>query len=148
MTVELQIQNACSVADLPADEVFERWVGAALQNLDNAILTIRLVDAEESRELNSRFRNKDKPTNVLSFPAELPPEVDLPLLGDIVICAPLVMQEAEEQGKSAEAHWAHLSIHGVFHLLGYDHQDEDEAREMESLETQILDTLGFSDPYG
>jgi len=147
MNIELQIQNASSVTDVPSDEEFNRWVSAALRQHGDAVLTIRLVDAEESRTLNARFRQQDKPTNVLSFPAELPDEIDLPLLGDIVICAPLVVAEAAEQAKTVQSHWAHLSIHGVFHLLGHDHQDDEEALEMEALESGVMRTLGFPDPY-
>lgn len=110
-------------------------------------LLIRLVGKEESRRLNAQFRNMDKPTNVLSFPADLPPEIKLPLLGDIVICANLVGSEAAEQGKSLESHWAHLTIHGILHLLGYDHQNEKAAAKMESLESYILKSLGYPDPY-
>jgi probable rRNA maturation factor len=106
-----------------------------------------LVDEPESRALNERYRGKDRPTNVLSFPAELPEELDIPLLGDIVICAPLVAEEASSQGKPVEAHWAHLVVHGVLHLLGHDHQLESEAREMEALEVELLASLGFPNPY-
>jgi probable rRNA maturation factor len=110
-------------------------------------LTLRLVDRDESRALNLRYRGQDKPTNVLSFPAGLPCGLDLPLLGDIVICAPLVGEEAEKQHKSLQSHWAHLVIHGVLHLLGHDHQDEKEAVDMEAIEVDLLASLGFSDPY-
>jgi probable rRNA maturation factor len=147
MKIELQVQNASSVAAVPPDEEFSLWVTAALQKHGDAVLTIRLVDSDESQALNSRFRGQDKPTNVLSFPADLPDEIDLPLLGDIVICAPLVESEALEQGKTLQSHWAHLSIHGVFHLLGHDHQSDEEALEMETLESQVMTTLGFPDPY-
>jgi len=113
----------------------------------DAELLIRLVDRQESRELNAQYRHKNKATNVLSFPADLPEEIGLRLLGDIIICAPIVADEAREQHKTAEAHWAHLTIHGILHLLGHDHQAEEEASEMESLEIRILQSLGFPDPY-
>jgi probable rRNA maturation factor len=147
MTIEVDVQLATVFQPLPRQLEFNRWVTAALQQKTDAELTLRLVDQAESQELNSRYRGKDAPTNVLSFPAGLPTGMDIPLLGDVVICAPLVHQEAAEQHKSVEAHWAHLVIHGVLHLLGYDHQDEQEAREMETLEVNLLFSLGFPDPY-
>ncbi|MCB1807111.1 MAG: rRNA maturation RNase YbeY, partial [Candidatus Competibacteraceae bacterium] len=111
-------------------------------------LTIRLVDEAESSMLNESYRHKQGPTNVLSFPFEAPiPEIDMPLLGDIVICVPVVEHEAAEQNKPLMAHWAHLVIHGVLHLQGYDHQTETEADVMEALEVTLLDRLGFPDPY-
>lgn len=110
-------------------------------------LAIVLADDGTVRELNRRYRGQDKPTNVLSFPADLPADLDLPLLGDLVICAPVVAREAAEQGKSLQAHWAHLVIHGCLHLLGHDHIEEDEAEAMEALERQLLAGLGYPDPY-
>jgi probable rRNA maturation factor len=147
MTIELQVQRATASEQLPADSQFQRWVRAALAECADAVLTIRIVDREESRQLNARYRGQDKATNVLSFPADLPAEIDLPLLGDIVICAPLVAAEADAQGKSVEAHWAHLTIHGVLHLLGHDHQQPEEAKAMESLEVSLLESLGIGSPY-
>ena len=147
MTIEVDLQLATEFQPLPGKQDFELWVCAALQGKADAELTVRLVDEAESRELNSKYRGKNTPTNVLSFPAGLPPGVDIPLLGDVVICAPLVNREAGEQRKPALAHWAHLVIHGVLHLLGHDHQEEQEARLMESLEVDLLFSLGFPDPY-
>lgn len=147
MALELDLQLTGEWAQLPAAEDFEAWVKTALEPGGNAELTVRVVGRDESRELNKTFRGKDSETNVLSFPAELPEGIDLPLLGDIVICAPLVSDEAEEQGKAVQDHWAHLTIHGVLHLLGYDHLDDKEAEEMESLEVSLLDSLGIADPY-
>lgn len=147
MTIEVDVQNATGFDPVPGDGQFDRWVSAALQDRRDAELTLRLVDEPESRALNERYRGKDRPTNVLSFPAELPEELDIPLLGDIVICAPLVAEEASSQGKPVEAHWAHLVVHGVLHLLGHDHQQEAEAREMEALEVELLASLGFPNPY-
>lgn len=147
MTIEVDVQHATVFQPLPGNQEFNLWVSTALQENDDAALTLRLVDEAESRELNSRFRGKDAPTNVLSFPAELPPGIDIPLLGDIVICAPLVHEEAAAQNKPVQAHWAHLVIHGVLHLLGHDHQDEQEAREMETIEVDLLFSLGFPNPY-
>jgi probable rRNA maturation factor len=147
VTIELEVQNATSFRPVPADEQFRLWVEAALQGTTEAVLTVRLVDDGESRELNKRYRGKNKPTNVLSFPADLPVEVGIPLLGDVVICAPLVGAEAEAQQKPAHSHWAHLTIHGVLHLLGYDHQEKKAAEEMEALEADLLHSLGIRNPY-
>jgi len=137
-------------AGLPSAVSFRRWVEAALRGAKRrkpAELAIRIVDIDEGRALNRDYRGKDYATNVLSFPAELPPGVVLPLIGDLAICAPVVLREATEQGKAARDHWAHLTIHGVLHLLGYDHIEDSEAQTMEALETRILAGLGIADPY-
>ena len=135
-------------AGLPAATSFRRWAAAAAQGrIKRADLAIRLVDAKEGRALNRHYRGKDYATNVLSFPVELPEGVTLPLLGDLVICAPVVAKEALEQGKPLNAHYAHLTIHGVLHLLGLDHEDEREAEAIEQIERDILATLGLPDPY-
>ena len=147
MKLDVDVQIATVFSPLPAGSELELWVQTALRDQAKTELTLRLVDSKESSELNSRYRGKDQPTNVLSFPAELPPGVDIPLLGDIVICAPLVSEEAAAQGKSLQAHFAHLVIHGVLHLQGYDHQDDEQAAEMEALEVEMLDSLGFANPY-
>ena len=147
MAIELDLQRAERFENAPADEQFETWVTAVLQSRGDAELTIRLVGREESRTLNHTYRGKDRETNVLSCPSELPDGVDIPLLGDIVICVPLVEQEALEQAKPVEHHWAHLTLHGLLHLLGYDHVEESDAKEMEALETSLLASLGISDPY-
>ncbi|MBI2381668.1 MAG: rRNA maturation RNase YbeY [Gammaproteobacteria bacterium] len=147
--LSLDLQLASETTGLPGPEQFESWVAAALDGLrgTDTELTVRLVDEVEGRELNREYRRKDYATNVLSFPFEAPPGVDLPLLGDLVICAPVVTREAAEQGKPVLHHWAHLTVHGVLHCLGYDHIDDDEAEEMEALETQVLARLGIPDPY-
>ncbi|QSX29177.1 rRNA maturation RNase YbeY [Shewanella cyperi] len=148
LELELDLQNACTSKQVPSEAQFELWVRTALGNtLPQAELTIRLVDSDESRSLNHSYRGKDKPTNVLSFPFEAPPGVELPLLGDLVICAEVVENEAAEQHKTLEAHWAHMVVHGCLHLLGYDHIEDAEAEEMEALETELLQGLGFADPY-
>ena len=113
----------------------------------HAELTIRIVDEAEGRELNRRWCDRDYATNVLSFPAEGLADIAPDLLGDIVLCAPVVTAEAAAQGKSAAAHWTHLTVHGVLHLLGFDHQDEHSAAAMEEHERAILASLGFADPY-
>ena len=147
MIIDLQI--ACEQeTDLPTAEQIEQWATAAVQpQSDEVEMTVRIVDEAESHELNLNYRGKDRPTNVLSFPFECPDEVELPLLGDLVICRQVVEREAQEQDKSVMAHWAHMVVHGSLHLLGYDHIEDDEAEEMESLETQIMTGLGFVDPY-
>ena len=134
-------------AGIPAATSFRRWVAAALDGrIRRADLAIRLVDNKEGRALNRHYRGKDYATNVLSFPAELPEGVKLPLLGDLVICVPVVAREAREQGKQLNDHYAHLTVHGALHLLGWDHEDEREAECMEQLEREILATRGISDP--
>ena len=147
MIIDLQI--ACEQeSGLPTAEQIEQWATAAIQPQSNEVeMTVRIVDEAESHELNLNYRGKDRPTNVLSFPFECPDEVELPLLGDLVICRQVVEREAQEQDKPAMAHWAHMVVHGSLHLLGYDHIEDDEAEEMESLETQIMTGLGFADPY-
>ena len=125
-----------------------RWVRAALPTAQaNAELSIRIVDEAEGRALNARYRRQRHPTNVLSFRAELPRELDIPFIGDIVVCAPVVEREAREQGKPPRAHWAHMLVHGTLHLLGFDHQRPREARRMEATERAILATLNIPDPY-
>lgn len=146
--IELDLQLASSSTSLPTKAQFQTWVEAALLTYNKPFeLTIRLVDNEESQALNLQYRDKDKSTNVLSFPFEVPEGIDLPLLGDLIVCCPVVESEAIEQKKSSEAHWAHMVIHGCLHLLGYDHIEDDEAQEMESLEIDILAKLGFNNPY-
>lgn len=146
MIVDLQI--ATEASDLPSQTDIEQWARAALQNGDpDAELSVRIVGNEESQTLNAHYRQKDKPTNVLSFPADLPEGVDIPLLGDLVICAPVVEVEAQQQGKTSQAHWAHMVVHGTLHLQGYDHIDDAEAEAMEALETQILCKMGYPAPY-
>jgi probable rRNA maturation factor len=148
MSLEVEIQTATAADDLPNEEDFILWVRAALQQREApAEVVIRLVDEAESRQLNRDYRDKDRPTNVLSFPFEAPPQVPSLLLGDLVICVPLVRQEAREQGKAELAHWAHLVVHGMLHLLGYDHLTDAEAETMEGLERRILAQLHFPDPY-
>ena len=147
MNVEVDIQRATDAPDQPDDDSLMRWAALALRDHPGKELTIRLVDAEESQSLNNDYRDKNYPTNVLSFPADLPPELNIPLLGDLVICVPVVNREAVEQGKAREAHWAHMVIHGCLHLLGHDHIDDTEAEVMEHLERQLLAELDIADPY-
>ncbi|AMB85144.1 rRNA maturation factor [Pseudomonas agarici] len=146
--LELDLQLA-SAAPTPSENDLRTWCELALrQRSADSELTIRLVDEAEGRELNHTWRQKDYATNVLSFPADVPDELlDIPLLGDLVICVPVVAREAAEQGKALDAHWAHLVIHGCLHLLGYDHIDDAQAEEMEALERELLAELGHPDPY-
>ena len=145
--VDLQIATE-NLEGLPTEEQITQWATAAVQpEGDEVEMTVRIVDEAESHELNLTYRGKDRPTNVLSFPFECPDEVVLPLLGDLVICRQVVEREAAEQEKPLMAHWAHMVVHGSLHLLGYDHIEDYEAEEMESLETQIMQGLGFDDPY-
>ena len=145
--VDLQIATE-NLEGLPTEEQIVQWATAAVQlEGDEVEMTVRIVDEAESHELNLTYRGKDRPTNVLSFPFECPDEVELPLLGDLVICRQVVEREAAEQEKPLMAHWAHMVVHGSLHLLGYDHVEDNEAEEMESLETQIMQGLGFDDPY-
>ena len=170
LILDIQVVN---VEDsYPSKNDFERWINQTLVlahsnnekpaknivdtrpetgNEQTHELSIRLVNEKEGSNLNQTYRDKTGPTNVLSFPfenpANLPPDQNLPLLGDIVICVPLVRQEALAQGKAEINHWAHLTIHGTLHLLGYDHTNDEEAQIMEQLETEILADLGFPDPY-
>lgn len=153
LELDLQIAWEGSTA-LPSASEFSHWARTALTQAGftppeglPTEMTLRVVGSDESRTLNHTYRGKDKPTNVLSFPFEAPDSVELALLGDLVICAPIVALEAREQNKTTTAHWAHLVVHGTLHLLGFDHLDEEEAAEMEALEVQILERLGFADPY-
>ncbi len=153
MNLLLDVQLAESIEQLntlPTVEQLSLWASTALlgrTEFEEPELTIRLTDEEESQALNSEYRGKDKPTNVLSFPFEMPPGIPLELLGDLIICVGVVEREAQEQAKTTEAHWAHMVIHGCLHLLGYDHIKDDEAEEMEALERDLLASLGYPDPY-
>ncbi|MDP5150199.1 rRNA maturation RNase YbeY [Rheinheimera baltica] len=148
MAITLDLQLACTIDNIPAETQFQLWLEAAILPFQaEAEVTIRIVDNNESQQLNLGYRGKDKPTNVLSFPFQCPPGIELPLLGDLVICAPVVMQEATEQGKSLNAHWAHMVIHGCLHLLGFDHINDDDAEQMEAEEVTILQHLGITNPY-
>lgn len=148
MSIILDLQQASSAANLPESAQFQQWLDAAvLPFQSDAEVTIRIVDNAESQQLNLQYRGKDKPTNVLSFPFQCPPGIELPLLGDLVICAEVVATEASEQGKPLSAHWAHMVVHGCLHLLGFDHINDAEAEEMEAEEIQILQQLGIANPY-
>ncbi|MEC6825150.1 rRNA maturation RNase YbeY [Photobacterium piscicola] len=149
MAIYLDLQLATAdETELPTEAEFQQWLNAAVTPFQaNAEVTIRLVDEQESHALNLEYRGKDRPTNVLSFPFEAPPEIEMDLLGDLIICRQVVEAEALEQPKPLKAHWAHMVVHGSLHLLGYDHIEDDEAEEMEALETEIMQNMGFVDPY-
>ncbi|MEM9302044.1 MAG: rRNA maturation RNase YbeY [Pseudomonadota bacterium] len=148
LSVEISVASALEgAADLPEPASIEAWAAAGAEGLA-AHVDVRVVDAEEMQSLNRDFRGKDRPTNVLSFPADADlPLPGPPLLGDIALCAPVIAREAAEQGKPPEDHWAHLVIHGILHLRGFDHISDSEAEEMESLERCLLEKLGIPDPY-
>lgn len=149
MTLELTVQNNCQAHDIPSESSLLEWIHAATTELqENAELCIRIVDSNEIQELNKLYRHKDKPTNVLSFPFDMEDlELDQLILGDLVICADIIRQEAQQQHKTLTAHWAHMVIHGTLHLLGYDHQLDADAEVMEQLEINILQKLGYNNPY-
>ncbi|MDW7549657.1 rRNA maturation RNase YbeY [Pseudoalteromonas sp. McH1-7] len=148
MDLMLDLQVACEFDNLPSEAQFQVWAEHALtQFREEAELTIRIADEQESQELNSQYRGKDKPTNVLSFPFDAPPGIELPLIGDLIICPQVVYQESVEQEKTFHDHFAHMVIHGCLHLLGFDHINEQDAVEMETIEKQILASLHIADPY-
>lgn len=145
--IEIDLQIACKHKPIPSVEDFQRWVEAALVAEEDGVhyeVCIRVVNAKESQKLNHQFRQKNKPTNVLSFGYG---DEGLPLLGDLVICAEVVSHEAQAQNKPELAHWAHLTIHGLLHLQGFDHEKPDDAEKMESKEIAILEKLGIENPY-
>ncbi|MGQ0618956.1 MAG: rRNA maturation RNase YbeY [Panacagrimonas sp.] len=142
---EILVQRRVPPAGVPSASTLRGWALATL-GANAGDLTIRVVDEAESHELNQRYRGKDKSTNVLSFPYD-GDMLDMPMLGDLVICAPVVNREAEEQHKDPRAHWAHMVVHGCLHLLGYDHMADQDAEKMESREREILAGFGFADPY-
>jgi len=156
MQPQVDIQIACRPApDESIQAQFNTWVAAALSAArsqgvsiaESPEVTIRVVAQDESQDLNSTYRGKDKPTNVLSFPFEQPPGLELPILGDLAVCHDVVCEEAKQQNKTVAQHWAHMIIHGTLHLMGYDHINDEDAEQMERLEVEILNNLGIDDPY-
>ncbi|MDA9908933.1 rRNA maturation RNase YbeY [Gammaproteobacteria bacterium] len=156
MNVTIELMNASSDSSLPALKDFQRWTDTTMGALskfndqtlpDSTELSIRVIDEDESADLNANYRQKQGATNILSFPYSGIQGTDINLLGDLAICAPLVRKEAAEQDKTLDAHWAHLIVHGVLHLNGFDHEEDTAAKEMETLETTILKTLGYKNPY-
>jgi len=151
--VNLEVQYTEQAEEPPSIDEFQSWANMALINEKEVQVSLRVVGEEESQSLNKEYRNKDKSTNVLSFPMEIPQalvdEIDMPvILGDLIICAPVVEQEARQQNKTSKAHWAHMVIHGMLHLQGYDHISDEQAEEMEILEIKLLQQLGIENPYG
>lgn len=146
-TLTVDVQNAFDGPGVPEASLLEAWARAAWLDENPSEVTIRIVDVAEGQELNHQYRGKDKPTNVLSFPFEAPAGITLPLAGDLVICAPVVEDEAKEQNKSLASHWAHMVMHGMLHLQGYDHIDDQDAEAMEALEIRLLAQFGFGNPY-
>ena len=154
MTAQVDVQLAADDESIPTADVIAIWVNRAIDaagSASNMEVSVRVVDADEMQQLNSEFRDQDKPTNVLSFPAGdlagLPDEAQRPL-GDIVVCAAVVADEAQQQGKTQSDHWAHMIVHGTLHLLGFDHESDSDAIEMESLEIRIMTDHGIASPYG
>lgn len=147
MTIQLDVQIAIQDSNLPTSSDLKTWAEEIPSSEIDANICLRVVDENEAKDLNNRFRKIDKATNVLSFPADIPKEVRLNYLGDVVICAPVVFQEAAAQGKDPSSHWAHLLVHGILHLQGYTHDDEKQAENMEALEIKILERLGIENPY-
>lgn len=146
--MNMDIQNVSGISSLPSNETIIQWAVLALdEKHKDAEITLRVVDEEEGHMLNKEWRNKNSATNVLSFPIGEPIEQAPNLLGDIVVCAPVVEKEAKTQKIDIEAHWAHLIIHGILHLQGYDHQSDDDANIMESKEIIILKKIGYANPY-
>jgi len=148
LRLSLTIQRAVRSKTIPSDALLRRYARAALAQFDGKLaLTLRIVGETESQQLNGIYRNKNTPTNVLSFPFDAAPDFAIPYLGDLVVCAKVVQREAAEQGKKLNHHWAHMVIHGCLHLLGYDHIKNQDADEMEALERTILAQLNIPDPY-
>ncbi|MGZ4980212.1 MAG: rRNA maturation RNase YbeY [Methylobacter sp.] len=145
---QIEVQAVFNSAGQPDQQQIQLWVDTALADYDqDTEIVVRIVDEQESAELNEQYRHKSGPTNILSFPVDVPEGIELDLLGDLVICAPVVEKEALEQGKILDHHWAHIIVHGVLHLLGYDHINDDEAELMENKEIAILNKLHINDPY-
>ena len=149
VTIEMSVSDNLDAeeGDIPDADLVQQWAEKACLCDDRVVTSVQIVSKDEMRELNNTWRGKDRPTHVLSFPMQSPDEVDLKILGDLALCADVINTEAIEQHKPAQAHWAHMVVHGMLHLQGYDHIDEHQAEEMEALEIRILDQLGFDNPY-
>ncbi len=147
MTIQLDVQIAVQGPDIPALSDFKTWAAKIPSPDTETHVCLRIADEDEVRKLNKRFRNVDKATNVLSFPADVPKELGVNFLGDVVVCAPVVLREAQAQGKDLFSHWAHLCVHGILHLQGHTHDNDSQAERMEALEIETLKKLGMDNPY-
>lgn len=147
VSIELSISEGINEEALPSEEKLQHWAQASYLGDDAAVASLQIVASDEMQDLNKNYRGKDKPTNVLSFPMEVPPEIGINILGDLALCDEVIESEAKEQGKSSAAHWAHMVVHGMLHLQGYDHIEDEEAELMEAKEIEIMNTLGFENPY-
>ena len=149
VSIEMSVSDSLDSeeGDIPDPALMQQWAQTACLCDDEVVTSVQIVSSDEMRELNNTWRSKDQPTNVLSFPMQSPADLDLKILGDLALCADVIRTEAKQQHKPLQAHWAHMVVHGMLHLQGYDHIDEDEADEMEALEVRILDQLGFDNPY-
>lgn len=147
--VEMSISESLESGeeDIPDEAQLQQWAERACLSDEQLVTSVRIVGNDEMRELNNTWRGRNKPTNVLSFPMQSPDDVDPKILGDLVLCAPVINVEARQQDKPVHAHWAHMVVHGMLHLQGYDHVDDRQAEEMETLEIRILEQLGFDNPY-
>ena len=144
----VEIQTIFASAGQPSEQQIQQWIDTALEDINyDTEIVVRIVDEAESAELNEQYRHKKGATNILSFPIDIPEGIDLNLLGDLVICAPVLEQEAQQQSKPLAHHWAHIIIHGVLHLLGYDHIDDEQAEDMENKEITLLQKLNIPNPY-
>jgi probable rRNA maturation factor len=151
LSVELAVsenaESEAGSASMPGDDAFQLWAQSACLCDEDVVASLQIVSRDEMQELNRKYRGQNKATNVLSFPVGLPDEVDIKILGDLALCADVINEEAEEQDKDRNAHWAHMVVHGILHLQGHDHIDEDDAGKMETTEINILSNLGFANPY-
>ncbi len=154
LTVEVSLSDELAAEaieagdeDVPDLALLQQWAAAAYLDEGPAVASMMLATSKEMQQFNKQYRDKDAPTNVLSFPIETPAEIDFTLLGDIILCSEVIKNEAQQQSKSEASHWAHMVVHGMLHLQGYDHIDNDEAEEMEKLEIEILQRLGIANPY-
>ena len=145
--LEQSVSEDIDESALPSAEKFQHWAQVSYPGNDEVIVSLQVVASDEMQDLNKNYRGKDKPTNVLSFPMEVPDEVGINLLGDLALCDEVIVSEAKQQGKAAEAHWAHMVVHGMLHLQGFDHINDDEAEAMEAKEIEIMKNLGFDNPY-
>ena len=148
VSIEMSVsENIDSKQDIPDAALVQQWADKACLCEDKVVTSVQVVSNDEMRELNNTWRGKNRPTNVLSFPMQSPDELDLKIMGDLALCAGVINTEARQQHKSEQAHWAHMVVHGMLHLQGYDHINEAQADEMEALEIRILNGLGFDNPY-